>query len=113
MLLRAVKAYEGTILREIKIPEWRDRDDQAEVIFVTPINVAEMQRYITETRESGTLFAAIELIMRKARDHNGEQIFGHEDRILFRRELPPSQIEAIAGRILDSQFLSLEGAKKN
>lgn len=113
MLRRAARRYEGTTLREIKIPEWLDEDELPEVMFVTPINVTEMQKYIFETREIGALLAAVELIIRKAKDHNGEQLFGHEDRILFRREIPPSQVEAIAGRILDSQFISLDDAKKN
>ncbi len=105
-----VEHYEALGAQRLELPEIQV-DGEALVIYWTPLTVRERM----QAKLSGTLTAdaELDLVVIKALDATGAQLFSIEDKPLLRRKVPAHLINRIAHAMLAAPLPSFDAAKKN
>lgn len=93
--------------RPISIPEWSDGEDDA--FFATAINLKERQNI--EKRSGDETEIAVEVIIKKLTDKNGNPVFTIGDKQDLMRSVCPRVIGRVARDIL--MEVDIEEAEKN
>lgn len=97
----------------IEVPEWGD-DDSPLVIFATPLTLYERMRLQRSNKSGSDIEAAVELLILKAQDAQGNAVFSREDKNELLRGVDSKVIGRIAEAIIGKDDdLLLEDAEKN
>lgn len=94
--------------KKIHVPEWGDGEDG--VFYATAMNLKE--REICDKMGKTEIDTALEVIIRKLEDQNGEKAFNRGDKQDLMTKVDPRVLERVAKEIL-GENLDIEEAEKN
>ena len=87
--------WDSLPVKKIEIPEWGFEDDKA--IFVKPYNILERNKL---RNNDNPVMSAIEVIIQKCENKDGEKMFGLEDKERFKRKAQADMVIDLANQIL-------------
>lgn len=96
---RAVAHYKKRKNIEISVPEWGDEKGPL-IIYMTPLSISDMNaiRAMSKKNDAESVFA-VNLIVMKATDKQGERLFSVNDRESLITQCDQSVIERISERL--------------
>ena len=97
--------------QEIRVPEWDDETGEC-IIYATPLTLAERVRL--DKHSSNQPEMAVEMVILKAKDRDGNPLFTREDKIPLMRATDEKVIARIAQHIARADIQAMvEEAEKN
>lgn len=94
--------------KKIHVPEWGDGEEG--VFYATAMNLKE--REICDKMGKTEIDVALEVIIRKLEDQDGEKVFNRGDKQDLMTKVDPRVLERVAKEIL-GENLDIEDAEKN
>jgi hypothetical protein len=94
-------------LREILIPEWGEES----TFYYSSMNLKERQRIERNAKDDAEI--AVEIIIAKLCDKDGNKLFNRSHKMDFMTKVDPSVIGRVAHEILDVSTVEFEEAEKN
>nr|BDD46841.1 hypothetical protein 7 [bacterium] len=110
---KATKHYESSEKLVISVPEWGDENAPL-LIHVFPMTMAEMNLIQRITRKNaGNMEHAVNLIIVKAKDENGNRLFKLDDKDILMKKADYRVVARIAEEIESQFFTDVETQKGN
>lgn len=94
--------------KKIHVPEWGEGDDG--VFYATAMNLKERQ--IIEKMSKDDIEMAVELLIRKLEDNDGNKVFNRGDKQDLMTKVDPAVIGRVAAEVL-GENVDMEEAEKN
>ena len=109
ILDRAKKHFNDQPIIEIKVPEWTDENGDATVLYSKPFTMKERMT-LYRFADGDDLEFMIRLVIMKALDRDGNNLFDLTHKKDFENSVDPNVIMRIAGKITESPTIEdLEG----
>lgn len=99
ILERAREHFKGLETREIEVPEWGDSETEPLMIHATPVTLHERRR-LTALNKGDDFGQMVDLVIMKACDPEGNQLFSKMDKQALLREVDGEVIGRVAAEIL-------------
>lgn len=97
ILDRARAHYESMGSVKIEVPEWKDENGNPTILYAEPMTMEErrkLNKYADDSQEY-----LVRLVIAKALDEQGNQVFGIEDKPILMKRVSDMVIARIAGDI--------------
>ncbi len=102
----ALEHFKGFRVRRIEIEEWTLADGSPVVIYAEPMNLTDKEFLFNAQNEKGQGEALIRLMIRKARDESGQNLFTLEDLPALRKNVDPDLIAYIGAKIAEAPSIA-------
>lgn len=107
---RAKAHFKSLTTKAIEVPEWGDKSGPL-IIYVEPFTLKDKAKLQAVSRMSGSdVDALVELIILKALDKKGDNLFTIEDKHALRNLVDANVLERISGEIMR---VDVEAVQKN
>ncbi|MCH8173476.1 MAG: hypothetical protein IIA70_09260 [Proteobacteria bacterium] len=80
LMKRLTDHFDDKPIREIEINQWPEADGAPLIVYVKPITVREKSQFLMDVRKIGELQAFVNLIVVKALDAQGKNLFTISDK---------------------------------
>jgi hypothetical protein len=102
ILERAKAHFDKQEVTEIVVPEWEDEKGNPTVIYSKPLTLAEKKKLLKFAKEDDIEFVA-RLVILKALDKSGDQVFDIGDRITLLNSIDPDVLTRIANKMMNAK----------
>lgn len=102
ILERAKAHFDKQEVIEIEVPEWEDESGNPTVIYSKPFTLAERKTLMKFAKDDEMEFL-VRLIILKALDSSGNQVFDIGDKQAMMNRVDPQIITRIAGKMTESR----------
>ena len=108
---RAKSHFESIGVQSIEVPEWKDEDGKASVIYWNPINLFEKNKLFKKSENLSDVSILADIIVMKALDKDGKKVFKLEDKQTLMEKADPNILQRIAQKMV--LVPSIDDLKKN
>jgi hypothetical protein len=102
VLERAKAHFDKQDIIEITVPEWEDENGNPTVLYSKPLTLADKKKLLKFAKEDDIEFVA-RLIILKALDGKGDQVFDISDKITLLNSVDPNVLTRIAGKMTEAK----------
>ncbi len=107
---RAKSHFESIGIQSIEVPEWKDEDGKASVIYWNPINLYEKNKLFKKSDNLSDVSILADIVVMKALDKDGKKIFKLDDKMDLMTKVDSDVLSRIATSMV--QVISPEEVKK-
>ena len=111
ILDRAKSHFENIGVQSIEVPEWKDEDGKATVIYWNPINLFEKNKLFKKSDNMTDVSILADIVVMKSLDKDGKKIFKLEDKMDLLTRVDSDVLSRIATAMI--QVVSPDEVKKN
>ena len=108
---RAKSHFESIGIQSIEVPEWKDEDGKASVIYWNPINLFEKNKLFKKSENLSDVSILADIVVMKALDKDGKKIFKLDDKMDLMTKVDSDVLSRIATAMI--QVASPDEVKKN
>ena len=111
ILDRAKTHFENIGVQSIEVPEWKDEDGKASVIYWNPINLYEKNKLFKKSDNLSDVSILADIVVMKALDQDGKKLFKLDDKMDLMTKVDSDVLSRIATAMV--QVIAPEEVKKN
>ena len=108
---RAKSHFESLGVQSIEIPEWKDDDGNATIVFWNPITLSEKNKLFKKSDNLNDVGILADILVMKALDKDGKKMFSLEDKLALMHKVDSDVLSRIATAMVHA--IQPEEVKKN
>jgi hypothetical protein len=108
---RAKSHFENLGTHSIEVPEWKDDDDKATVLYWSPITLSEKNKLFKKSDNLTDVSILADVVVMKSLDKDGNRVFKLEDKLALMHKVDSDVLSRIATAMV--QAVTPDEVKKN
>lgn len=108
---RAKSHFENLGVQSIEVPEWKDEDGNASVVYWNPITLSEKNKLFKNSANLTDVSILADIVVMKALDKEGNKIFTLEDKLVLLHKVDSDVLSRLATAMV--QAITPDEVKKN
>ena len=108
---RAKSHFESLGVQNISVPEWKDEDGNATVVYWNPITLSEKNKLFKKSDNLNDVSILADIVVMKAIDKDGNKLFTLEDKLALMHKVDSDVLSKIATAMV--QAINPDQVKKN
>ena len=108
---RAKSHFENLGVQSIEVPEWKDDDGNASVVYWNPITLSEKNKLFKNSSNLSDVSILADIVVMKALDKEGNKIFTLEDKLVLLHKVDSDVLSRLATAMV--QAITPDEVKKN
>jgi|TARA_B100001059_G_C17688177_1_gene503479 hypothetical protein len=108
---RAKSHFENLGTQSIEVPEWKDDDDKATVLYWSPITLSEKNKLFKKSDNLTDVSILADVVVMKSLDKDGNRVFKLEDKLALMHKVDSDVLSRIATAMV--QAVTPDEVKKN
>ena len=108
---RAKSHFENLGTQSIEVPEWKDDDDKATVLYWSPITLSEKNKLFKKSDNLTDVSILADVVVMKSLDKDGNRVFKLENKLALMHKVDSDVLSRIATAMV--QAVTPDEVKKN
>jgi hypothetical protein len=108
---RAKSHFESLGVQNVSVPEWKDDDGNATVIYWNPITLSEKNKLFKKSDNLNDVGILADVVVMKALDKDGKKMFTLEDKLALLHKVDSDVLSRLATAMI--QAITPDEVKKN
>ena len=103
--------FENLGTQSIEVPEWKDDDDKATVLYWSPMTLSEKNKLFKKSDNLTDVSILADVVVMKSLDKDGNRVFKLEDKLALMHKVDSDVLSRIATAMV--QAVTPDEVKKN